>query len=156
MVFSGRLLAIFVAARKAEALQEVPVARAVPGKGLEGDRYFHNAGTWSKAEPRPDREVTLIESEALEAAAADEKVRLDPALSRRNLLTEGVPLNHLVGRRFLVGEVLLEGVKLCEPCGHMEKLAVKGAREALVHRGGLRARVVREGVLRAGDPVVPA
>src|SRR5438874_415595 len=67
---------------------------------------------------------------------------------RRNLLTAGVPLNHLVGKTFRVGEVVLRGIELCEPCGHLEKLTCAGIKRALIHRGGLRAQILRGGELR--------
>ncbi|MEX2457558.1 MAG: MOSC domain-containing protein [Actinomycetota bacterium] len=114
---------------------------------------FAKAGTYSKTEG-PHREVTFIEREAVEAAERDEGVAIPPERTRRNVLTEGVALNHLVGREFSVGEVRFLGIKLSEPCGHMEKLSgVAGARKALIHRGGLRARVLNEGILRVGDPI---
>ena len=125
---------------------------AVAGKGLEGDRYFRKTGTYSKKDG-PDRQVTLVEAEAVEAAPHDYDLPLESRLTRRNLVTKGVALNHLVGREFTVGEVRLRGVRLCEPCGHMEKLSVPGAREALVHRGGLRAEILSGGVVRVGDPI---
>lgn len=154
-LFEGRLIAIHVAAEKAGRLSATAESRAVAGRGLEGDRYGKRAGTYSKRH-HPGREVTLIESEALEAAARDNKLTIEPRDTRRNLLTEGVPLNHLVGRRFRVGEVLLEGVELCDPCGHMEKLSgVPGAKNALANRGGLRARIVESGTLRVGDAIRP-
>jgi len=152
-VFEGRLIAIHVAAAKAERLSSVAWVQAVAGQGLEGDRYSKRAGTYSKKH-HPGREVTLIESEAIEAAARDKKLSIEPRDTRRNLLTQGVPLNHLIGVRFRVGEVLLEGVELCDPCGHMETLSgAKGAKDALANRGGLRARILESGRLRVGDPI---
>lgn len=126
--------------------------RAVPGKGLEGDRYFSAKGTFSK-KPAPDREVTLIESEAIEALARDYGIAIDAGESRRNIVTRGVALSHLVGKEFLVGEVKLKGLRLAEPCGHMEGLTKPGVREGLVHRGGLRAQIQNEGTIRAGDQI---
>lgn len=156
-MFKGELVAIFLGAEKAQPLQSVRTAAAVAGHGLEGDRYFSRQGTFTKAhEPdRPDRQVTLVEEEALAAAAAAGSA-VTPAQSRRNLLTRGVPLNHLVGREFRVGKVRLRGLLLCEPCKHLEALSVPGARERLIHRGGLRAEILAGGVLRVGDPVTPA
>ncbi|MBI4349491.1 MAG: hypothetical protein HY553_21830 [Elusimicrobia bacterium] len=154
-MFDGRLAAIHIAAKKAERPAAVPEVRAVAGEGLEGDRYRARAGTYSKKH-HPGREVTLIEAEAIEACARDKKLAIEPRDTRRNLLTVGVPLNHLVGRRFRVGEVLLEGVELCDPCGHMEQLSgVAGAKDALANRGGLRARIVESGTLRVGDAIRP-
>lgn len=126
--------------------------RAVPGRGLEGDRYFSKTGTYSRHEGA-DRQITLIEVEALEALERDYRIVLDPGESRRNVATRGVAVNHLVGRRFRIGEVRLRGLRLCEPCSHMERLSGKPVRSGLVHRGGLRAEILTEGVIRVGDPV---
>jgi MOSC domain-containing protein YiiM len=126
--------------------------RAIAGKGLEGDRYFTQTGTYSK-KPRPDREVTLIEIEAIEALAQEYKIALEPAAARRNIVTRGVPLNHLVGEVFRVGDVTLRGLRLCEPCAHLERLSHPGVREALIHRGGLRAQILTDGMIRVGDSI---
>jgi MOSC domain-containing protein YiiM len=75
--------------------------------------------------------------------------------SRRNLLTRGVPLNHLIGREFTVGEVVLRGIRLCEPCDHLEGLTVKGIKDGLHHRGGLRAEILHGGTLQPGDAIRP-
>ncbi|HEU5250864.1 MAG TPA: MOSC domain-containing protein [Thermoanaerobaculia bacterium] len=150
----GRVESIHLAASAGEQLIVVDTARAVPGRGLEGDRYFAKRGTYSRREGA-DREVTLIESEALEALERDYGLLLEPKDSRRNVATRGVALNHLVGRRFRVGEVTLLGLRLCEPCGHLERMSGKPVSEGLVHRGGLRAQILTEGLIRVGDAVEP-
>jgi MOSC domain-containing protein YiiM len=137
--------AIYLRPVRAGKTVSVAVVRAVAGRGLEGDHGFP-AG-------KPEQEITLIEAEALEALERDAKVSLEPGGSRRNIVTRGVALNHLVGRDFRVGDVTLHGIKLCEPCGHLEKLTQPGVHDGLVHRGGLRARIVQGGRLRVGDPV---
>jgi MOSC domain-containing protein YiiM len=154
-MFQGKLIGIYVADRKRADLQRVEQVEAVAGHGLAGDRYFHQDGTFSRPES-PDREVTLIESEAIEALARECAIPLEPGQARRNLVTRGVPLNHLVGREFSVGDVLLRGIRLCEPCTHLEKLTVNGVMQGLCHRGGLRAQVLRGGVLRTNAGVRPA
>jgi len=156
--FEGSVVAIFVAHEAEGPATEVSEASAVAGLGLEGDRYFAAAGTWTEPgeEHVAKRQVTLIESEAIEAARRDYRVPLALGEPRRNIVTAGVALNHLVDREFMVGEVRLRGVKLCEPCNHMEKLSKPGARKALLHRGGLRAEILESGTIRPGDPVVPA
>jgi MOSC domain-containing protein YiiM len=132
----------------------VPVeeVRAVAGRGLEGDRYFYQRGTHSKR-PGPDREVTLIEIEAIEALKREYGVELKSGASRRNIVTRGIPLNHLVGREFRVGEVTLRGLHLCEPCTHLERLSQRGVLRGLIHRGGLRAQILTDGMIRVGDDV---
>lgn len=134
-------------------MKSVDEVRALPGRGLEGDRYFLRAGTYSPKEG-VDREITLIETEALEALLRDYGVALEPAETRRNVATRGVPLNHLVGRVFRVGEATARGLRLCEPCSHMERLSGKRIRAGLVHRGGLRAQILTEGRIRVGDEVI--
>lgn len=146
------VVSIHVAPVGQGAMQRVTEARAVAGKGLEGDRYFSQTGTYSN-DPGSGRDLTLIEIEAIEGLQRDYEVALEPGLSRRNIVTRGVALNHLVGREFHIGEVVARGTRLCEPCAHMEKLTVKGALRGLIHRGGLRAEIVRGGIIRVGDAI---
>ncbi|MFQ5552295.1 MAG: MOSC domain-containing protein [Thermoplasmata archaeon] len=133
-------------------MRSLTEVRAVAGQGLEGDRYFEEAGTYSKY-LGSDRQLTLIEREALEALGRDYAQDLDPRDARRNLVTEGVPLNHLVGRTFRVGEVRLSGLRLCEPCGHLARLVKRDVVPGLIHRGGLRAEILTTGVIRVGDAI---
>jgi MOSC domain-containing protein YiiM len=133
-------------------MQSVTAVTAKAGQGLEGDRYYNRIGTFS-AEPGTGREVTLVEIEAIEALARDYQIELEEGLARRNLVTRGVALNHLVDREFKVGAVILRGTRLCEPCSHLEKLTRKGALRGLIHRGGLRADVVTGGAIRVGDAI---
>lgn len=150
-MWEGKLVSIHIG-KVAASLESVAEARVVPGKGIEGDRYFDGSGTWSN-HPGSGREVTLIEIEAIEAIAQESKIALQPGDSRRNLLTRGVPLNHLVGKEFRVGEVRLKGMRLCEPCEHLEGLTRQGVKAALAHRGGLRAEAISSGTLRTGDTI---
>lgn len=127
---------------------------AVAGKGLKGDRYFEDAGTFSTPDEERIRDVTLIEAEALDAVETDYDIELEPGIHRRNVTVRGVALNHLVGERFRVGDVVLEGYELCEPCSYLEqKLEREGVRNALVHRGGLRCAVIEGGEIAVGDAV---
>lgn len=149
--FMGRLVAIFVTPEKTGELQETEQVTAIVGKGLEGDRYCAGHGTFSKGDPA--NEVTLIETEAIDALERDYDIKLSPAETRRNLVTEGIALNHFVGKDFRIGAVALRGIRLCEPCGHLEKLTVEGVERGLRHRGGLRAQVVTGGTIQVGDAV---
>jgi MOSC domain-containing protein YiiM len=147
----ARLLGIYVAAKAAELPRSVERVRALAGRGLEGDRYAAGIGTFSD---RPGkRDVTLIESEALEAYQRESGKKLSAAEARRNLLTQGVRLNDLVGREFQVGAVRLRGLRLSEPCTHLVRLTHPGTLRGLVHRGGLVAEVVNDGELKVGDLV---
>ncbi len=151
-MFTGSVHAIHIAPVASEPTVSVEEARAVPAKGLEGDRYFKGDGKFSDR-PDPGREVTLIEIETIEALERDYKFKLDPGDARRNVVTRGVPLNHLVGREFKVGEVSLRGIRLCEPCNHLAGLTHEKVKPGLVHRGGLRAQILTEGIIRRGDAV---
>jgi MOSC domain-containing protein YiiM len=150
-MFEGSVVSIHIADGPGTEMLSVPQAQAVPGKGLEGDRYFKNEGTFSK--PQPDRELTLIEIEAVTGFTNETGIEFLPGNARRNIVTRDVPLNHLVGREFRVGEVRVRGLKLCEPCGHLAKLSHEGVLPGLVHRGGLRAQILNEGVIRPGDSI---
>ena len=152
-MFQGRLLAIAICDAAALPLRLAPTITAVAGQGLAGDRYFAGKGIGQKAPAKPEQEVTLVEAEAIAAANADYKLSLTHLDTRRNLLTEGVPLNHLVGKTFRVGPALLRGIELCEPCGHLEKLTCQGVKRALLHRGGLRAQILQGGELQPGDVI---
>ncbi len=149
----GSLVAIQIGRQAEGRLESVPEARAVPGRGLEGDRYFRGEGSFSN-NPGGGREVTLVAAETLSLLERDHGIELDPAETRRNLLTSGVSLNDLVGKVFQVGAVRMRGVRLAEPCDHLERLTQPGVLKALVHRAGLRADILDEGVLRVGDAIV--
>jgi len=149
----GVVRAIHVAAEQGDPVEPRETVRAVAGRGLRGDRYFDGTGTFAD---RAGSDLTLIEREALAAVERDHGLDLDPGVHRRNLTTEGVALNHLVGERFRVGEAVCIGTEPCEPCAYLERhLGREGVREALVHRGGLRARVVDGGRIGVGDTLQP-
>lgn len=124
-------------------VEEVP---AIPGVGLEGDRYAVDKGTFRSG--RPGTAITLIEAEVLD--------ELGPIDHRRNVVVRGTDLNALVGREFTVGQVRCRGSRLCEPCLHLDKLNHGGVLRPLVHRGGLRADILSRGTLRVGDVLLPA
>ena len=148
------VVSIHVAAIGGAPMTSVTNVLAVVGKGLEGDRYASKLGTYSN-QPGSGRDVTLIEIEAIEALKRDYGIELDPGLARRNIVTRGVPLNHFVETEFKIGSVILRGTRLCEPCAHMEKLTIKGAMRGLIHRGGLRAEIVKGGTIKVGDRILP-
>jgi MOSC domain-containing protein YiiM len=146
---SGTVEMILVAAAEGEPVTSVPEIAAHAGRGLEGDRYASGKGKFKKLEPR--QQSTFIEAEAIEAVARDYGIDIDFKDPRRNIVTRGVALNHLVGKTFTVGEATFKGVKLAEPCSYMEKLAGKPVKDPLKHRGGLRAEIIGSGTIRVGD-----
>ena len=143
----GKVEDIFITPANGTPLRSVDSVRARAGKGPEGDRNFFPEGSPPK---EFDRQLTLIEAEAVEGARREYDVQLDAVETRRNILTRGVALNHLVGREFQVGSVRLRGTMLCEPCGHLEKLTRPGVRKSLIHRGGLCAQILNDGEIRVG------
>jgi MOSC domain-containing protein YiiM len=149
----GIVVAIQIGRLAEGRLESVPEVRAVPGKGLEGDRYFRGEGSFSR-NPGGGRQVTLVASEMLELLQSEHGIALPASETRRNLVTKGVSLNELVDRVFQVGSVRMKGVRLAEPCSHLERLTQPGVIKGLVHRAGLRADILDEGVLRVGDEIV--
>lgn len=149
----GRIDSIHLAPTAEAPMRGVAEARALAGVGLEGDRYAARTGSFS-VKPKPGRQITLIEAECIEALERELGMTLAPGETRRNLVTRGVALNHLVGREFTVGDVRLRGHELCEPCGDLARMTGKPRiLPGLIHRGGLRAEILEGGVIRVGAEV---
>ncbi|MDQ6694960.1 MAG: MOSC domain-containing protein [Chloroflexota bacterium] len=146
----GTVLSIWIAPTADSPIVHVESAWAVPGRGLQGDRYFHGTGTWTGW---PDSELTLIEWEAIQDIEREHDICLEPGDLRRNVVTRGVSLLDLVGRRFRLGALLVYGVRPCDPCRHIESVTQPGVLKALSGRGGLRARILEEGLLEVGSSV---
>ena len=135
-------------------MTSVAEVRAVAGRGLEGDRYLFGRGSFSRW-PGGGRAVSLIAAEAIEAILAEHGIDLSAGHSRRNLVTRGVALEQLVGRRFRIGTALFYGDRLCAPCRYLERLIAPGLFDAIKGRGGLRADLLSDGIIRVGDELVP-
>jgi hypothetical protein len=141
--WNGRVVSLYVCSEAAEPMVEVPTVMAVAGRGVEGDRYFLKTGFYSD-KPGPDRELR-----------DEHGIELEPGDARRNVITEGVPLNHLVRRGFAIGDAVARGIRLCEPCTHLVEVTGRRVLGPLVHRGGLRAQIVKSGRISADDVVSP-
>jgi MOSC domain-containing protein YiiM len=137
-----RVEAIHLGAPSTPELRAVESVRALAGKGLEGDRHYHEKGA------KPGQALTLVEAEAVE------DVDLPPGGTRRQVTVRGTGLNDLVGKRFRVGEVECYGVELCEPCAHLERMTRPGIMRELVHRAGINADILTDGTISVGDAVV--
>ena len=146
---NGSVVGIYTAREKSAPIESRDQVQAIAGKGLEGDRYFNHDG-WDE----PKNEITLVEIEAVEAASREYDVDLTPEDMRRQIVTEGVALNHLVDKEFHIGDVHLRGVKIANPCSHLQKLAGKKLLKPMMHRGGLRAQILSGGTIKVGDPVI--
>ena len=153
MSWTGRLESIHIAPTAGAPMHALAEANLVSGVGIEGDRYATGKGKFSENEDV--RDVTLIEAETLESLARDLDMPLGADEHRRNLTTRGVPLNHLVGKRFRIGPVLLEGHRLNQPCNYLQQITGKEIKDPLLNRAGLNCRIVHGGVVRPGDPVMP-
>lgn len=149
----GTLEAIHLADREGGPMRAVAAVQATAGVGLAGDRYASDPAERDPADGEV-REVTLVEAEQIEWLASETGIELEPGATRRNLTTRGIRLNDLVGRTFRVGGVRIQGVELCEPCAHMQEMVGRPVLRPLAHRAGLRARLLDDGELRIGDPIV--
>jgi MOSC domain-containing protein YiiM len=135
-------------------MRAFPELTLIAGQGIEGDRYMigQETGFYSH-KPEEGRQVTLFEVETLEALRRDHGIELSAEEHRRNVTVEGVPLNHLVGRRFRLGEAVLEATRLSTPCRHIEEILGKAVFDPLINRSGLNCKIVVGGVVRVGDVV---
>ena len=146
--------AIYIAPEAEAPPAPVDRVKAVAERGLEGDRYFFERGTFSRW-PGTGRNVTLVEQEVVEAVRREFGIDLGEGRSRRNVVTIGVDLTALNGRRFRIGAAVIRGTRECAPCRHLERLVGKGVYDALLGRGGLRAEILESGVIRVGDVIEP-
>ena len=133
--------AIHIGPEESGPLESVESVRAVAGQGLEGDRNFRPGGA------KPGQALTIVEAEEVDAAG------LGLGETRRNVTVRGVRLNDLVGKNFKVGEVECYGVELCEPCSHLESMTRPGIIKDMVHRAGINADILSDGVIRVGDSI---
>lgn len=148
---AGRVEALALAEVATGPMRLVETALALADRGLAGDRYAAKAGTFTPANGSgTGYDLTLVQAEFLDDLALDHDRRLGYAEARRNVVTRGIDLNALVGRRFRIGDVECLGQRLCEPCAHLERLTTTGVLRGLIHRGGLRADIVTDGSLEVG------
>jgi MOSC domain-containing protein YiiM len=144
----SRVEGIFITIAHGQVPAPVERVSAHAGAGLEGNRYY-----WEGGDAPPGQALTLIAAEAVEAYQQEHGSSLQPAETRRNVLTRGVDVNALVGKRFKVGDVECLGVELCEPCADLESMTEPGVIKGLVHRAGLNADILGDGEISVGDAV---
>ncbi len=150
----ARVVEILVAASPTDPPMNVERVRAIPGSGLEGDRYANGKGTFSHQPQRPDGELTLIQIEHIDDFVATTGIALTTRDARRNIVTQGIDLNALVGREFRIGDVSIRGIRLCEPCSYLAKQTSAEVLGGLAHKGGIRAEILSAGEIRVGDSLV--
>ncbi|MDQ2654112.1 MAG: hypothetical protein M3Z20_13855, partial [Chloroflexota bacterium] len=150
----GDVVGLYISEVKTGPMQPMAVATALPGRGLQGDRYAAKAGTFTpRSEKLRGYDLTLIESEVLEQVTFPDGSHLTASEVRRNVVTRGIDLNALVGQEFTIGPVRAVGQRLCEPCVHLQRLSRPGIVAVLAHRGGLRADILTDGEIRLGDTI---
>ena len=154
MHWIGRLEHIHIAEAASVEMEELRAGSLIAGMGIDGDRYLSGTGTYSH-KPAADRQVTLIEMETLEALKRDHGIDLTPKLTRRNLTVTDTPVNHLVGKRFKVGEAVLFGGRLNRPCKYLDELLEMDLFNLLLNRSGLNCEIVVGGMIRPGDKIEP-
>ena len=145
---AGRVEGIYITAEHGELPEPVDSVRARAGRGLEGNRYFFDGDAPSGTA------LTLIAAEAVEAMEREQGISIEPRESRPNVVTRGIDVNGLVGKRFRVGDVECQGIELCEPCAGLQAMTKPGIIKGLAHRGGLNADILSDGEISVGDAVV--
>jgi MOSC domain-containing protein YiiM len=150
---SGKVVGIYISPERGQPTTSVEQIVVIPGKGIRGDRYFRQTEK-GEVHSKSGQEITLIEMEAIESLI-HEGIKVTPGETRRNIITLGVPLNDLVGCSFMVGDIQLKGIRLCEPCNYLADLTDPRILAALVHRGGLRAEIITEGSIHLNDSITP-
>jgi MOSC domain-containing protein YiiM len=152
--WTGVVRYLHIAPRAFLPMRAMPELRLIAGTGIEGDRYMigREEGFYSH-KPEEGRQVTLFEHETLVALKRDHNIDLGPEEHRRNVTVAGVPLTHLVGRQFWLGETLLESTRLSIPCRHIEEITGKAIFDPLINRSGLNCKILKGGTVRVGDAV---
>ncbi len=151
MIATGIVVALFTVDRRAAPMKKVEQLYALAGRGIEGDRYFLGTGTYSKS-PEPGRQVTLIKSEVLESLKNKSEINVKPEESRRNILTQGIEINDLIGTEFYVGTVRLRAHRITQPCLYLEKLLDQpGLYKELWDNGGISCEILSDGVIKERD-----
>ena len=153
MIGTGNVVGLYTVDRRSAPMKKVEQLNALAGLGIEGDRYLLGTGTYSK-NPQPGRQITLIQSEVLNWLKDKFEITVKPEESRRNVLTQGIEINELVGTEFFVGPVLLRAHRITQPCPYLEKLLDRpGLYQALWDKGGISCEILSDGIIKEGDMI---
>lgn len=152
---SGKIVKLLISKDPKSAMLNVNQIVLEAGKGIFGDRYYNQEGTFSnKGEIEPDRDVTLIEIEKIDALNKEHNLDITAEDLRRNIVVSNCDLNSLVDKEFQIGEVVLKGLRLCEPCKYLsDKLNEKKVLSEMVHKAGLRAQIIKSGSIDLNSQV---
>jgi MOSC domain-containing protein YiiM len=152
---SGKIVNLLISKDPQSPMQNVNQIVLEVGKGIFGDRYYFQKGTFSDENKiEPDSEVTLIEIEKINTLNEEHKLNITAEDFRRNIVVSNCDLNSLVGKEFQIGEVVLKGLRLCEPCKYLaDKLKEEKTLSKMVHKAGLRAQVIKSGSINLDSQV---
>ena len=152
---SGKIVKLLISKDPKSNMLNVNQIVLEAGKGIFGDRYYNQEGTFSnKGEIEPDRDVTLIEIEKIDALNKEHNLDITAEDFRRNIVVSNCDLNSLVGKEFQIGEVVLKGLRLCEPCKYLSnKLDNEKVLSQMVHKAGLRAQIIKGGSIDLNSQV---
>jgi MOSC domain-containing protein YiiM len=152
---SGKIVKLLISKDPKSAMLKVNQIVLEAGKGIFGDRYYNQEGTFSnKGKIEPDRDVTLIEIEKIDALNNEHNLDITAEDLRRNIVVSNCDLNSLVDKEFQIGEVVLKGLRLCEPCKYLsDKLNEKKVLSEMVHKAGLRAQIIKSGSIDLNSQV---
>ena len=150
---TGEVVSIHISESAGKEMTAIEEAELVAGRGIAGDRYYSEAGTFSEHLPGADHELTLVAAEEISRFNESTGRDLGPGELRRNVVTRGIELNDLVDKEFTIGKVRARGMRLCEPCAHLAGLVASEILPGLVNKAGLRAAIVEGGTIRVGDPI---
>ena len=154
MSMIGSVVSLYIAKRSSAPMIEMDQLTALAGRGIEGDRYFLGTGTYSKT-PQPGRQVTLIKREVLDRLKDEFGIAVGPEECRRNIVTQSIELNDLIGGEFSVGSVRLRAHRITQPCMYLEKLLNRpGLYEAMWDNGGISCEILSDGIIKPGDPII--
>jgi len=152
---SGKIVKLLIAQDIQSPMQNVNLIVLEKGKGIFGDRYYYKRGTFSKVgKDEPHRDVTLIEKERIDTFNEEFQTEVPYEDFRRNIVVSNCDLNSLVGKEFQVGDVILKGIQLCEPCKYLSKqLNNDNFVKEMIHKAGLRAQIIRGGNINLDSQV---
>jgi len=141
----GKVIEIGITNIKGNQIQNVNKVEAFKGRGLQNDRKFSENN-------KKERQITLIEIENINYFNNISKTNIPPINFRRNVITENIRLNKLVGKEFFVGNVKLKAHDLCRPCKYLQdKLKQNNFIKEFIHTGGLRCEILTSGKINVGD-----
>ena len=152
---SGNVLAIYIAAQADDAVLEKTAVTALPNQGVVGDRYYQPQRTLMTDEATPRKEdLTLISAEELKAFSEQFDLEIPYGDFRRNIITSGIDLNTLVGKKFRVGSAHCLGMELCEPCSKLARTVNRLVLPHLVGKAGIRAAILEPGEISGDDRII--